>query len=255
MLELYHWEPTLGSGEPLICLQEKALSFTSHYVDLLELEQHEAEFLRLSPSGEVPVLVHDGRVLSQASLILEYLEDAFPATPLMPGAPSAQYTARHWVKYAEDRLTPAVALLGWRQLGRPQFGAARCARALESIERLPPERRRWWAWALQSHGAEEELALAREALTLGMGKLEQALAGDQWLCGAEYSLADIALFLVVRAVRAAAPELVPAKGLRHVLAWHDRVAERPAVRTALAAARVPCPEQHFLPGPELARWG
>lgn len=255
MLELYHWEPTLGSGEPLICLQEKALTFTSHYVDLLELEQHDAQFLRLSPSGEVPVLVHEGRVLDHASLILEYLEDAFPATPLMPATPAAQYTARHWVKYAEERLTPAVCLLGWRQLGRAQFGAARCARALESIERLPPERRRWWIWALQPHCPQEQLAMAREALTLGVRKLEHALAGHRWLCGAEYSLADIALFLVIRSMQAAAPELMPPKNARQVLAWLERVAERPAVRTALAAARVSRPEHHFLPGPELARWG
>jgi glutathione S-transferase len=255
MLELYHWEPTLGSGEPLICLEEKGLGFASHYVDLLELEQHGAAFLSLSPSGEVPVLVHEGRVLTHASLILEYLEDAFPATPLMPATAPAQYTARHWVKYAEDRLTPAVCLLGWRQLGYAQFGAARRARALESIERLPLERRRWWSWALQPHSSEEDLAMAREAVTLGVHKLERALTADGWLCGAEYSLADIVLFLVIRALQAAAPELLPARGAAQVLAWLARVAERPAVRTALAQARLPRPEQHFLPGPELARWG
>jgi GSH-dependent disulfide-bond oxidoreductase len=255
MLELYHWEPTLGSGEPLICLEEKGLPFASHYVDLLELEQHEAAFLRLSPSGEVPVLVHEGRALTHASLILEYLEDAFPATPLMPATPLAQYTARHWVKYAEDRLTPAIALLGWQQLGRAQFGASRSARALESIERLPLERRRWWAWALQPQSSQDDLAMAHEAVTLGVRKLEHALAGNRWLCGAQYSHADIILFLAVRALRAAAPELLSGEGAAQVLAWLQRVAERPAVRAALARARLPRPEQQFVPGPELARWG
>jgi glutathione S-transferase len=173
----------------------------------------------------------------------------------MPATPPAQYTARHWVKYAEDRLTPAVYLLGWRQLGYAQFGAARRARALESTEHLPLERRRWWAWALQPQCPPDDLAMARETLTLGVRKLERTLTGNHWLCGTEYSFADIVLFVLVRALRAAAPELLPAQDTPAVLAWLERVAERSAVREALGMARLPRPEQHFLPGPELARWG
>ena len=69
MLELYHWEPNAACGRVLICLAEKGLAFESRYVDLLHFEQHRPDFLRLNPSGEVPVLVDDGRPMTEASYI------------------------------------------------------------------------------------------------------------------------------------------------------------------------------------------
>ena len=77
-LELYHWEPCANSGELLILLHEKAIAFRSHYVDLLQFEQLSPAFLELNPRGQVPVLVHDGRVLTETTLILEYLDAVFP---------------------------------------------------------------------------------------------------------------------------------------------------------------------------------
>ena len=43
MLELYHWEPNAECLALLICLKEKNLDFRSHYVDMLKLEQRNAE--------------------------------------------------------------------------------------------------------------------------------------------------------------------------------------------------------------------
>jgi hypothetical protein len=60
MLELYHAEPVANSMKVLLCLKEKGIEFTSHYVDLLRFEQHQPEFVAINPNGQVPVLVHDG---------------------------------------------------------------------------------------------------------------------------------------------------------------------------------------------------
>src|SRR5258708_6542153 len=37
---LYHWEPNANSGKPMLTLMEKGVAFDSHYVDLLNFDQH-----------------------------------------------------------------------------------------------------------------------------------------------------------------------------------------------------------------------
>jgi len=76
MLELYHAEPVANSMKTLLCLKEKDLKFHSHYVDLLRFEQHRPEFLKLNPNGQVPVLVHNGAVITESTVINEYLDIA-----------------------------------------------------------------------------------------------------------------------------------------------------------------------------------
>ncbi|HTW38434.1 MAG TPA: glutathione S-transferase family protein [Steroidobacteraceae bacterium] len=255
MLELYHWEPTFLSGEVLIALAEKHLPFESRYLDLLELEQHEPEFLRLNPSGGVPVLVHDGRVITECGLILEYLEDAFPQPSLRPEPLVAQYQTRFWLKYVAERMAPYVSLLGWRHLARPVLAGASVERAKHTIERLPRERRDLWRKALEERCPGEEIALARESLSFAALKLEETLGGAPWLAGNSYSLADIALAPTVRAMRVVVPDMMSPLQSPRTLAWLGRIEARPAVREALARARAAAPERQFAPGPEPPRWG
>ena len=42
MLTLYHWEPNANSGKPILAMEEKELQFESHYLDLLNFDQHYA---------------------------------------------------------------------------------------------------------------------------------------------------------------------------------------------------------------------
>ena len=74
MLELYHAEPVANSMKVLLCLKEKGIEFTSHYVDLLRFEQHQPEFVAINPNGQVPVLVHDGATITESTVINEYLD-------------------------------------------------------------------------------------------------------------------------------------------------------------------------------------
>src|SRR3569833_2020695 len=78
MLKLYHAEPLANSLKSLIPVKEKGLEFESIYVDLHKFEQHEPWFVAINPEGQVPVLVHDGAVITHSTVINEYLEDAFP---------------------------------------------------------------------------------------------------------------------------------------------------------------------------------
>jgi maleylacetoacetate isomerase len=48
-------------------------------------DQRQPEFLKVNPQGLVPVLEHDGKVFNQSLAILEYLDEAYPEPPLVPG--------------------------------------------------------------------------------------------------------------------------------------------------------------------------
>lgn len=53
-----------------------------------------SELVRLSGQELVPVLEHDGRVLTDSPAILEYLEGRFPAPPLLPADPARRAEVR-----------------------------------------------------------------------------------------------------------------------------------------------------------------
>ena len=86
MLELNHFEPAANSMKPLIALSEKGVDFISRQLNLegRRWEQYSDWFLKINPDGQVPVLVHDGRVVIESTVINEYIEDVFPTTPLRP---------------------------------------------------------------------------------------------------------------------------------------------------------------------------
>jgi glutathione S-transferase/GST-like protein len=254
MLELYHWEPNLNSGEPIIALKEKGIDFTSHYVDVQKFEQHAPAFLKLNRQGQVPVLVHDGKVITETTLMLLYIEAAFPQPSLMPKRADDRYLVHMWSKYADEYLAPAIAMLGWHQVTYPKIKAQLPA-ARAGISRLPPERQAVWQLALDDAYTNEMLEQARSRLDVRIKRIEEQLAASRYLAGDSYSLADIMIYPAARSFASVVPDLVtPAKTPR-LFEWLDKVGSRPAVRATLAMARTPAPEQVFAPGPEVPRWG
>ena len=70
MLTLYHWEPNANSGKPMLALMEKGVAFESHYLDLLNFDQHSPEYLKINPNGTIPALVHDDLMLTESTAIM-----------------------------------------------------------------------------------------------------------------------------------------------------------------------------------------
>ncbi|MEO8114575.1 MAG: glutathione S-transferase family protein, partial [Phenylobacterium sp.] len=110
-LKLYHAEPVANSLKSLVPLKEKGLDFESIYVDLHKFEQHEPWFVAINPEGQVPVLDHDGLIVTHTTVINEYLEDAFPyAPPLRPADPAGKARMRYWNKFVDEHVTNHVSM-------------------------------------------------------------------------------------------------------------------------------------------------
>jgi glutathione S-transferase len=108
MLELYHDWDAFCCIKVRFCLAEKGVPWAGWLVDLQRMEQLRPEFLALNPNGVVPVLVHDGRILTESSFINEYVNEVFEGLRLVPFDPLERHAMRVWVKFEDDVLHPAV---------------------------------------------------------------------------------------------------------------------------------------------------
>src|SRR5512135_3566334 len=93
-LTLYSYFRSSAAFRVRIALELKKVPFEYRAVHLLKNggEQHDKEFLRLNPLGEVPCLVDGDFALGQSMAILHYLDERFPTPRLFP--PGAAEKAR-----------------------------------------------------------------------------------------------------------------------------------------------------------------
>jgi glutathione S-transferase len=236
MLKLYHAEPVANSLKTLIAVKEKGLEFQSVYIDLHRFEQHEPWFVAINPEGQVPVLDHDGHIITHTTVIGEYLEDAFPDAPaLRPADPLAKARMRYWNKFCDEHVMNYVSMHGWHRL----VGAI--ARSVDAGEferlmaRIPlQEQREKWRTARSGFG-EAELANATRKIEVAVDKVEQQLQKSPWLAGDSYTLADINFFAIGgMALDRLFPQLQVGSRAPRLSQWVARMFERPAVKAAFA---------------------
>ena len=67
--------------------------------------------MELNPYGKVPVLVDGDGVVYESAIINEYLEEKYPAIPLMPKDPLQRSRARIWIDYCNTRLQQAAGYI------------------------------------------------------------------------------------------------------------------------------------------------
>jgi glutathione S-transferase len=235
MLELYHAEPVANSMKVLICLKEKQLDFVSHYVNLLLFEQHAPEFVAMNPNGQVPVLVDDGNIITESTVINEYLEDVFPDIPLRPADPFWRAKMRIWSKFVDEYFCPALSMIGWHVMVR------RIAKSLDEdrleavLSRIPlKEQRDKWATVAGDSFTEEQLADSRRKLGVSIGKMEAILSDSEWLAGPDYSLADLNSYSMVAGVERLHPEYLNRDETPRAWQWLRNMEARPGVQAAQA---------------------
>ena len=237
-LKYYHAEPAANSLKSMIPLIEKDLSYESVYVDLHKFEQHSDWFVAINPEGQVPVLDHDGVIITHTTVINEYLEDVFSEIPLRPRNPVGAARMRYWNKFVDEHVMNFVSMHGWHRM------VGIIARNIESgefdrlMERIPlPDQRKKWRTA-RSGFSDADLAHATEKIIYAVDKAEKQLSETQWLAGADYTLADINFYSMCgMMVERMFPELEIAKRCPRLVAWRDKVTARPAVAKARSPLR------------------
>lgn len=161
-------------------------------------EPKHPEVLRINPKGQVPVLVHGAVELFDSTQIFEYLEDLQPEPALWPRERGARALARLLEHQSDEVYFPHVVRL----------------------------------MGLQDQLQGDAAVAAIEAATRYYDAMESQLAAGDWLAGS-YSFADIAFYMAALfGERQGAPLTATTPKL---LAWRERMTQRPAVRQVAGA--------------------
>jgi glutathione S-transferase len=197
-MKLYY-APGACSLSPHIVAQEAGIALELERVNNKEKRTASgADFWQINPKGYVPALVLDnGELLTEGPVIVQYLADLKPESQLAPanGTP-ARYRLQEMLGYINSELHKS-----YTPLFKP-----------DTPDAVRQERKEY----------------LRKRYTL----LDQHLATQDWLVGERFSVADAYLFTVTTWAKHVALDLSDFPAL---LAFQQRVAERPKVQAAIAA--------------------
>ena len=93
-----------------IALHEVGASFESKPISLAKKDQREPRYLALNPEGKVPLLLIDGRPLTEVAGILFYLARSFPDARLLPESIEDQAQVISWMSFIASTVHPARRL-------------------------------------------------------------------------------------------------------------------------------------------------
>jgi glutathione S-transferase len=235
MLELYHAGLSTASQKVRLALEERGLAWQGHEIDLMAGEQHSEDYRALNPDGTVPTLLHDGGVVHEATLINEYLEDAFRERPLRPAHPAERARMRRWPKWVDDSLQVSAGVLvhgiALRPLVLRRFDGD-VERALAPITHR--EIRTWRRSVLLLGLDAPEVREAVVGFDELLERMNAALAHGPWLCGERYTLADVGLLPFVYRLENLALERLWSAGRRPLVAdWLERAKARRGFQRAI----------------------
>jgi len=138
MITLYHHGSSVCAAKVRIVLAEKSLHWEGIYVDILRGDQFDPAYMKLNPKAVVPTLVHDGKIIIESAVICEYLDEAFPTTPLKPADAEQRAAMRLWTKAVDEYLHPACAELTFASCHRYIIGRLPPEKLNEFLESTPP---------------------------------------------------------------------------------------------------------------------
>ena len=104
----FFFSPGASSMAAHIALHEVGAPFAPRPLSLARQDTRTPAFLALNPAGKVPLLLIEGRPLSEVAAILFYLARAYPAANLLPaGDAEAEAQVVSWMSFVASTLHPA----------------------------------------------------------------------------------------------------------------------------------------------------
>ncbi len=204
-IDLYFWSTPNGL-KISIMLEELALPYRLHLVDISKGEQFAPEFLKISPNNRIPAIVDcdgpDGQPLAifESGAILQYLGRKYAS--LYPTNERKKADVDQWLFWQVGGLGPMAGQCFHFRKYAPEPVPYGIERYTKEVTRL-------------------------------FGVMERRLVDRDYLAGA-YSIADIACFPWVRLWRPLAQDI---EQFPHLSNWLNRIKARPAVQRGLAVGK------------------
>ena len=198
-MKLYY-SPGACSFSPHIALREIGIDFELVKVDIKsgKVVADGSDFKSINPKGYVPFLqLDDGQTLSEGPAIVQYIADLKPEAGLAPRADSFErYRLQEWLGFINSEIHKSFG---------PLFNAS---------------------------ASEDQKNNARANLSKRLNFVADHLAKNDYLLGAQFSVADAYLYTVLRWTRSTGIDLAPWPALSR---FQERVGARPSVQAAKAA--------------------
>jgi len=196
MIELFT-APTPNGRKVSIALEEMAVPYRVHAINLKTGAQKTPEFLKINPNGRIPAIVDDGFAVFESGAILLYLAEKYGQ--LLPAAPQARSVTMQWLMWQMGGLGP---MHGQANVFNRYFP-----------EKLPSVIARY----------------QNETMRL-FGVMDRRLAEAEFLAG-DYSIADIACWPWVMQHDWAGLDI---SEFTHLQRWLTAIGARPAVQRGAA---------------------
>ncbi len=228
MLELYNFQQSTCSQKVRFCLAEKNLEWKDTRLNSKTGEQLSPEYLKINPNGLVPTLIHDGNIIIDSSVIMEYLDEVFPETPMVPRDVVERAWCRKWLRYFEEVPTPAIRFPSFQDYLIRSFKHLD-AEKFDEAARKRPLRTEFYRRMGTDGFSENDMQTAMDGLQQAVDRVDAAIAetGGPWIMGDMLTVAD-ACYL---------PSLDRMDDLglshmwenrQHVAAWYEAIKARPA---------------------------
>lgn len=215
MMKIHDWPTGPYPARVRIALAEKNLLPQVQFVTVnLYKGEHKTEAFRAKNySGTLPVLeLVDGTFLAECTAITEYL-DALDGSPTLTGRTPREKGLIHMMsRRVELELLDAISI--YFHHGTPGLGPT--VELYQNAE-----------WGERQ----------RDKAVRAMRHLDEVLRDQPYVAGETFSMADITL--VGGMIFASLVDVAVPPECQALLAWHDRVKERPSVRDQLARKPLP----------------
>ena len=215
MIEVYSW-PTPNGHKVHIMLEECGLPYRVHAVDIGAGDQFKPGFLAISPNNTIPAITDpdgpDGKPISlfESGAILLYL--AGKTGRFLPPDTRGKYEMLQWLMFQMGGVGPMLGQAHHFRIYAPE-------KVPYAIERYTNEAKRLY------------------------GVMNTRLARSTYIGGAEYSIADMAIFPWLRSWK---NQGIDWADHPHLKGWFDEISARPAVMSGvevLAGQRKPLTDE------------
>ena len=142
---LYAYNFRSRAERELWTLQELRLPYQVIRLDPFNGDVNTAEFRKLNPSAKIPVLIHDGHVLTESLAIMEYLNDISTEIKLIPTGALENYTFRNIIHYGLTELEPYLWIADQATRLRKLYNWQKGTH-IEAINRVRSSIDRVWDW-------------------------------------------------------------------------------------------------------------
>ena len=189
-LHLYHGAISNCSMRVRMTLFEKGLEWTSHHLDLKKKENISDDYFGINPNGLVPTLIHDGVVHIESNDIIDYLDETYPEPSLRSADREGEML--EWLRLAASIHVPAIKpyVYATRMQQKVQKTEAEEAKYNE-LQKNEDLKKFHSKHAGGNAFGEEDMAKSKTILEECFTKLENALEGQEWIMGDQFTLADI----------------------------------------------------------------